>query len=162
MPALASLPAYLDLLQVIGLNKSIQKHLKVRAGGQGWTDTQMVLALVVLNLAGGDCVEDIQKVKWLSLYSIPLSQRLDSPLLGIVVLPVSGNHRVVIRAFMRIHVSSIAFLPKRVRIFTQGRQDPCLRGVILPVSGNHRVVIRAFMRIQISSIAFLLDGIRSL
>jgi hypothetical protein len=60
MTALGGLPAYLDLAQVIGLSKSVQKHLKVRQGGQGWTDTQMVLALVLLNLAGGDCVEDIK------------------------------------------------------------------------------------------------------
>ena len=60
MTALGGLPAYLDLAQMIGLSKSIQKHIKVRAGGQRWTDTQMVLALVLLNLAGGDCVEDIK------------------------------------------------------------------------------------------------------
>jgi len=60
MTALGGLPAYLDLAQVIGLSKSIQKHIKVRTGGQGWTDAQMVLALVLLNLAGGDCVADIK------------------------------------------------------------------------------------------------------
>jgi hypothetical protein len=60
MTALGGLPAYLDLAQVIGLSKSIQRHLKVRAGGQGWTDSQIVLALVLLNLAGGDCVEDVK------------------------------------------------------------------------------------------------------
>ena len=60
LTALGGLPAYLDLAQVIGLSKSVQKHLKVRAGGQGWTDAQMVLALVLLNLCGGDCVEDIR------------------------------------------------------------------------------------------------------
>ena len=71
MTALGGLPAYLDLAQVIGLSKSVQKHLKVRTGGQGWTDAQMLLALVLLNLAGGDCVEDIkvleadiQRGKW--------------------------------------------------------------------------------------------------
>ncbi len=63
MTALAGLPAYLDLAKVIGLSKSIQKHLKVREGGQGWTDSQMVLSLVLLNLAGGDCVEDIKVVE---------------------------------------------------------------------------------------------------
>jgi hypothetical protein len=63
MTALGGLPAYLGLAQVIGLSKSIQKHLKLRAGGQGWTDTQMVLALVLLNLAGGDCVEDIKVIE---------------------------------------------------------------------------------------------------
>lgn len=63
MTALAGLPAYLDLAEVIGLSKSIQKHLKVREGGQGWTDSQLVLSLVLLNLAGGDCVEDIKVVE---------------------------------------------------------------------------------------------------
>ena len=63
MTALGGLPVYLDLARVIGLRKSIQKHLKVRVGGQGWTDSQMVLALVLLNLAGGDCVEDIKVVE---------------------------------------------------------------------------------------------------
>ncbi len=60
MTALAGLPVYLDLAQAIGLSKSIQKHLKIRAGGQGWTDSQMVIAQLLLNLAGGDCVDDIK------------------------------------------------------------------------------------------------------
>lgn len=60
MTALAGLPAYLDLAKVIGLSKSIEKHLKVRKGGQGWTDNQIVISLVLLNLAGGDCVDDVK------------------------------------------------------------------------------------------------------
>ena len=63
MTALAGLPAYLDLARVIGLSRSIQKHLKIRAGSQGWTDSQVVLSLILLNLAGGDCVEDIKKLE---------------------------------------------------------------------------------------------------
>ena len=63
MTALAGLPTYLDLAKVMGLGKSIQKHLKIREGGQGWTDSQIVLSLVLLNLAGGDCVEDIKKLE---------------------------------------------------------------------------------------------------
>jgi hypothetical protein len=60
MTALAGLPVYLDLAKVIGLSKSIEKHLKVRKGGQGWTDSQIVLSLLLLNLAGGDCVDDVK------------------------------------------------------------------------------------------------------
>ena len=63
MTALAGLPAYLDLAKVIGLSRSIQQHLKIRAGSQGWTDSQMVLSLILLNLIGGDYVEDIKKVE---------------------------------------------------------------------------------------------------
>ena len=32
----------------------------MRKGGHGWTDSRTVLSLVLLNLAGGDCVDDIK------------------------------------------------------------------------------------------------------
>jgi len=60
MTALAGLPIYLDLAKIIGLSKSIKKHLKIRSASQGWTDSQMVTALLLLNLAGGDCVDDLK------------------------------------------------------------------------------------------------------
>ncbi len=59
MTALGGLPVYLDLVHVIGLSKSIQKHLKIREGSQGWADSQIVLSLVLLNIAGGTSVEDL-------------------------------------------------------------------------------------------------------
>jgi hypothetical protein len=59
MTALGGLPVYLDLVHVIGLSKSIKKHLKIREGSQGWTDSQIVLALVLLNIAGGSSVDDL-------------------------------------------------------------------------------------------------------
>ncbi len=58
MTALAGLPAYLDLAHVLGLSKSVEQHLAVRAG-RGWTDAQVVTSLILLNLAGGDCVDDL-------------------------------------------------------------------------------------------------------
>ncbi|HYW76921.1 MAG TPA: IS1380 family transposase [Gammaproteobacteria bacterium] len=64
LTALAGLPAYLDLAQAAGLRDAIQRHLGVRAGGaQGWTDSQVVMALILLNLAGGDCVADIDRLE---------------------------------------------------------------------------------------------------
>lgn len=60
MTALAGLPMYLDLAHVVGMRESIERHVNVRSGEQGWTDWQMILSLVLLNLAGGDCVEDLR------------------------------------------------------------------------------------------------------
>jgi len=51
--SLAGLPVYLDLARVIGLAKSIQKYLTVKQGRQGWSDSQFVMAGILLNLAGG-------------------------------------------------------------------------------------------------------------
>ena len=63
LTALAGLPVYLDLAKVIGLSKSIEKHLKIRKDTQGWTDAQMILSLVLLNLTGGDCVDDLKMLE---------------------------------------------------------------------------------------------------
>ena len=59
MTAFGGLPVYLDLAHISGLSKSIEKHLRVRVGGQGWPDSEVVMSLVLLNLAGGDCVDDL-------------------------------------------------------------------------------------------------------
>jgi len=58
MTALAGLPVYLDLASVLGLGDHIRAHLHVKA--QGWTDEQIITSLVLLNLAGGDSVDDIR------------------------------------------------------------------------------------------------------
>ena len=59
MTALGGLPVYLDLINVIGLSKSIQRYLKVKEECQGWTDAQIVISLVLLNIAGGTSVSDL-------------------------------------------------------------------------------------------------------
>jgi len=60
MTALAGLPVYLDLAYVAGLSQSVQRHVKLRQGGQGWSDAQVITPLVLLNLAGGDSVDDLR------------------------------------------------------------------------------------------------------
>jgi hypothetical protein len=57
MTALAGLPVYLDLAWVFDVHESIARHLHVKV--RGWTDQQIVLALMLLNIAGGDAVSDI-------------------------------------------------------------------------------------------------------
>ena len=60
MTALAGLPIYLDLASLLGVGDSIRAHVHLRKSGQGWADEQAVFSLMLLNLAGGDCVDDIR------------------------------------------------------------------------------------------------------
>jgi hypothetical protein len=61
MTALAGLPAYLELASVARLPDSLQRHLeKCHLKEQGWTDTQIIMSLILLNIAGGDCVDDLR------------------------------------------------------------------------------------------------------
>lgn len=59
MTAIAGLPLYLDLAFALGLPQSIERNLSLRPH-QGWTDSQMVLSLMFLTLAGGECVDDLK------------------------------------------------------------------------------------------------------
>ena len=63
LTALGGLATYLDLAHASGLWRSIDRHMKVRAGEQGWTDSEVVMSLVLLNLAGGGCVEDVGRLE---------------------------------------------------------------------------------------------------
>ena len=71
LTSLAGLPLYLDLIHASGLGASIRQFVRV-AGGQGWLDIQMVLAVVFLNLAGGDCVEDLERLESDSGFAVVL------------------------------------------------------------------------------------------
>lgn len=64
LTALAGLPSYLDLAQASGLRDSLCRHLKIRSdSNQGWSDHQIVMHLILLNLAGGDCVADLERLE---------------------------------------------------------------------------------------------------
>ena len=59
MTALSGLAAYLELAHTAGLRSSVERHVGLREGGQGWTDSQMITSLALLNLVGGESVVDL-------------------------------------------------------------------------------------------------------
>ena len=56
----AGLCPYLELACAAGLFKSIREHVNVCSNEQGYTDEQIVMSLISLNLVGGECVDDLQ------------------------------------------------------------------------------------------------------
>lgn len=57
----AGLPLYLELAHQSGLVASIEQTLNSKT--QGWTDKELILSLLLLNLAGGDCLHDIERLE---------------------------------------------------------------------------------------------------
>jgi hypothetical protein len=55
----AGLMLYVELFQALGLRKAIEKEVGVRRETLGYSDWQVVLSLLLLNLAGGECVSDL-------------------------------------------------------------------------------------------------------
>ena len=62
LTGLAGLPLYLELWCAVGVEQSLARHVAV-SGSQGWSDRQMVSALVLLNLAGGEGLDDLDRLE---------------------------------------------------------------------------------------------------
>jgi len=63
LTALAGLPTFFELAWALGMAGSIPKHVNVRSRSQGWTDAEHIIGLVLLNNAGGNCVEDLDRME---------------------------------------------------------------------------------------------------
>jgi len=63
MTALGGLPLYVELASRLKLGEWLDQQVGVRRKGQGWTDAQVGMALILLNLAGGSCVEDLKQLE---------------------------------------------------------------------------------------------------
>ena len=62
MTALGGLPLFLDLMRNLGGIDSLRSCLDKTSEFNGWSHSDVVLSLVMLNLAGGDCVEDLDQL----------------------------------------------------------------------------------------------------
>ena len=59
LTGLAGLLIYLELFMALKLKQAIAKHLTARKNKPGYSDDQIIMALILLNLAGGESVSDI-------------------------------------------------------------------------------------------------------
>ena len=60
LTALCGLLLYLGLFKALRLPQIINKILKIKTDKQGYKDDQIILPLILLNLAGGESVSDIK------------------------------------------------------------------------------------------------------
>lgn len=63
MTGTGGIGVYFDLACRSGLIRSIEDHVKARKAEQGFTDVEHILSLVMLNLVGGDCVGDVNRLE---------------------------------------------------------------------------------------------------
>ena len=57
--ALAGMLPYVDLVEASGLRSSLQRQLGA-SRTQGWSESQLSVSLLLLNLAGGESVDDLR------------------------------------------------------------------------------------------------------
>ena len=55
MTGLSGLMTYVELMQAAGLRSSVERHMRLRERGQGWTDSQMIISLMPTWQAASRC-----------------------------------------------------------------------------------------------------------
>ena len=60
--AFAGILPYLDMWNRLEMPLAVDKTVDI-CGSQGWMDRQIVQSLVLVNLVGGDCVTDVDKLE---------------------------------------------------------------------------------------------------
>ncbi len=63
LTSMAGIGIYFDLFKIMRLVQHINKYLGQCSGKQGYRDSDVVLTIILLNLAGGDCVEDVERLE---------------------------------------------------------------------------------------------------
>lgn len=63
LTSFSGLLPYVELLYRMNFFNLVKSHVQVHGGDQGWLDSQIILSLILLNLSGGDCVEDIKRLE---------------------------------------------------------------------------------------------------
>jgi hypothetical protein len=61
LTGLAGLPLYVELCKQSGFIEYIGQTMKTKI--RGWTDAELILSLMMLNIAGGDCITDIERLE---------------------------------------------------------------------------------------------------
>jgi hypothetical protein len=54
---------FLDLLHKMSFFKMVSDNLRAKEDKQGWSDFQFLICLILLNLCGGDCVDDVKRME---------------------------------------------------------------------------------------------------
>ena len=59
--SLGGLPLFMEMAKISGLSHTIKCSLKLNT--QGWSDQEIIESIMQLNISGGDCVEDIDRLE---------------------------------------------------------------------------------------------------
>lgn len=63
LTGLAGLLIYLELFKALKLDQIIHRNITVRKSKEGYSDEQIILPLILLNLAGGESISDIKRLE---------------------------------------------------------------------------------------------------
>jgi hypothetical protein len=112
LTALGGIPLVVQALRSLGLPQSVAEHVRVKQRQRGYDDATFVESFVVLNAAGGEGVEDFERLRQDPGLAEMLGHGLPSPRAALEFLQAFHQEEKIAEAQQRRLPGEIAYIPE--------------------------------------------------
>ena len=112
LTALGGIPLVVQAFRSLGLPRSIQEHVRVKQRQRGYDDATFVESFVILNAAGGECVEDFERLRQDPGLAEMIGHGLPSPRAALEFLQAFHQEEKIEEAQQRRLPEQIAYIPE--------------------------------------------------
>ena len=112
LTALGGIPLVVQAFRSLGLPQSIQEHVRVKQRQRGYDEATFVESFVILNAAGGECVEDFERLRGDPGLAEMIGHGLPSPRAGLEFLQAFHQEEKIEEAKQQRLPEQIAYIPE--------------------------------------------------
>lgn len=112
MTALAGLPLVANTFRALKLPASVAHHIHIKQRARGFSEAEMIESLVLLNAAGGDCLDDCERLREDPGLSSMLGHELPSAEAARKFLYAFHDEDLIETAKHALKPGQIAFIPE--------------------------------------------------
>ncbi len=111
LTALGGIPLVVQAFRSLGLPQSIQEHVRVKQRQRGYDEATFVESFVILNAAGGECVEDFERLRQDPGLAEMIGHGLPSPRAALEFLQAFHQEEKIEEARQQRLPEQIAYIP---------------------------------------------------
>jgi hypothetical protein len=112
LTALGGIPLVVQAFRSLGLPQSIQEHVRVKQRQRGYDDATFVESFVILHAAGGECVEDFERLRQDPGLAEMIGHAVPSPRAALEFLQAFHQEEKIAEAQQRRLPEQIAYIPE--------------------------------------------------
>ncbi len=112
LTALGGIPLVVQAFRSLGLPQSIQEHVRVKQRQRGYDEATLVESFVILNAAGGECVEDFERLRQDPGLAGMIGHAVPSPRAALEFLQAFHQEEKIAEAQQRRLPGEIAYIPE--------------------------------------------------
>ena len=115
LTALGGIPLVVQAFRSLGLPQSVKKHVGVKERERGYDEAPFVESFVLLNAAGGECPEDLKRLRGDPGLAEMIGHELPSPAAALQFLYAFHADEKIAEAQQRRLPDQIAYIPDETR-----------------------------------------------